>query len=287
MSPWLRVRISWWLASAALAVGCGGEVIRLGDGPPEVATGAANATGGAVSGSGGAAGGGLLAGGMAGEATLGGAGGDAGSGGAGACASGTVLASEVVWIGDSWVIRPGTQHTRVTELARQAGTLGPTEDYAFDLAKEAEDMAAVAKQYERGQARTPIKVLLMDGGTWDPIIANLAGASVSAAIDTSLTNFRALLAKIASDGTVENIVYFLVPALPTIPGVDVMRPQLKQACDESVVPCYFVDLQPLWDQRKPDEPSYTADDGIQASPTGGTVIGEAIWKTMQDHCIAQ
>jgi hypothetical protein len=221
--------------------------------------------------------------------TGGGSSGDAGvGGGTNTCASGQILASDVVWIGDSWVTIPGTQHTRVTELARQAGKLGAGEDYSFDLPQAAADMAAIAEQYETGQARaTKIKVLLMNGGTWDPIAANLTGASVSAAIDTAISNFRALLGKIASDGTVEHIVYFLQPELPTIPGVAVMRPQLQQACEESVVPCHFLDLEPLWQQRSDDEPSYTADDGIQASIKGGTVIGEAIWKIMQAECIAQ
>jgi hypothetical protein len=272
------------LAVAALLCGCGGDVVRLGDGPLGVSV-----TGGSagMSGTAGmAGGGGSSSDGGGAEAA---AAGDAGLGGeTGTCASGRVLASEVVWIGDTWVTIPGTQHTRVTELARQAGKLGAGEDYSFELAKAGEGMAAIAKQYETRQAGpVKIKVLLMDGGTWDPIIANLTGASVPAAIDTSISNFRALLGKIASDGTVEHIVYYLMPELPTIPGVAVMRPQLQQACEESVVPCHFLDLQPLWEQRADDEPSYTADDGIQASPKGGTVIGEAIWKIMQEECIAQ
>lgn len=269
-----------WLVSFGLLGGCGGELIRLGDGP---------LAGSSTSGAGGSAGSALAGSSSGGGTTSMLAAGEAGVGGeTDTCASGQVLSSEVVWIGDSWVIRPGTQHTRVTELARLAGTLATNEDYSFDLPKEGADMAAIAKQYEARQAgTTKIKVLLMDGGTWDPIIANLTGMSVSDAIDTSVRNFRSFLAQVASDGTVEHIVYFLVPELPTIPGVAEMRPELQQACAESAVPCHFLDLETLWQQRRDDEPSYTADDGIQASSKGGTVIGEAIWKIMQDECIAQ
>jgi hypothetical protein len=215
-------------------------------------------------------------------------GGEVGAGGGEPCPSGQILASEVVWIGDSWAFRPGTQHTRLTELARQAGTLALNEDYSFDLPKDGASMADVARQYEMRQAgATKIKVLLMDGGTWDPVIANLTGMSVPAAMDDSIANFKAFIAKVENDGTVQHIVYFLMPELPTIPGVAEMRPQLQRTCAESAVPCHFLDLDPLWEMRRNDEPSYTADDGIQASEKGGTVIAEAIWQIMQDECIAQ
>ena len=87
----------------------------------------------------------------------------------------------------------------------------------------------------------------------------------------------------ASDGTVRNIIYFLQPELPAIVGVAALRPQLRQACSDSAVPCYFIDLQPLW----VGHPEYTAGDGIQASTAGATVIADQIWATLRQHCIAQ
>ncbi|MET0791261.1 MAG: hypothetical protein ABW061_07035, partial [Polyangiaceae bacterium] len=95
--------------------------------------------------------------------------------------------------------------------------------------------------------------------------------------------FQGLLSKMASDGTVEHIVYVLVPELSTIPGVATMRPQLRQACADSVVPCYFLDLQPSWQGHS----EYTASNGIQASGVGAGVVADLIWSTMQDNCIAQ
>lgn len=209
---------------------------------------------------------------------------DAGDAGANEpCSRGQVLASEVLWIGDSWINNPGTQTSRVRDLARQAGTIGPDDDYV-ELAAAASDMAAIAKQYSTREAGTiKVKVLLMDGGTWDAIAAQMSNGSVDAAIDTSVSTFQGFLAKVASDGTVEHIVYFLVPELPSIPGVATLRPRLQQACAASAVPCHFIDLQPLW----LGHPEYTAPDGIQSSQAGAVVIANSIWATMQDHCIAQ
>jgi len=142
----------------------------------------------------------------------------------------------------------------------------------------------VAKQYDtRESGATKVKVLLMDGGTWDPIAAQMSGGSVATAIENSLSTFQQFLAKVASDGTVEQIVYFLVPELATIPGVATMRPRLQQACTGSAVPCYFIDLQPYWSGH----PEFTAADGIQSSEAGALLIGNLIWATLVDNCIAQ
>jgi hypothetical protein len=213
----------------------------------------------------------------------GGDGGDAGT--SPACAHATVLANEVLWIGDSWIQRPGTQHVRVRDLARAAGAIGQDEDYA-DLAADAANMAAVAKQYDTRESGTSkVKVLLMDGGTWDPIAAQMSGGSsaVPAALDSSISTFQQFLSKVANDGSVEHIVYFLVPELATVPGVATMRPRLQQACASSLVPCHFIDLQPYW----VGHPEYTAVDGIQSSEAGAVVRADLSWATMQENCIAQ
>lgn len=178
---------------------------------------------------------------------------------------------------------PGTQHTRVRDLARAAGAIGPNEDYA-NAAAAAADMAAITQQYRTQQSgATKVKVVLMDGGTWDPIAAQAKGEPIAPAIDGSIATFQDLLAEIASDGTVQHIVYFLVPELATVPGVATMRPRLQQACAASAVPCHFLDLQPLW----LGHPEYTATNGIQSSEAGARVIADSIWAIMQDNCIAQ
>lgn len=241
------------LLCAALP-GCGGKRIRLGDA-------STSSDGGATSG----------------------AGGSDGAAGDGACSAGPVLASEVLWIGDSWIQIPGTQHTRVRDLARESGAIGASEDFANEAAA-ATDMAAIADQYRARQSgATKVKVLLMDGGTWDPIAAQARGEPVGPAMNQAISTFETFLSEVASDGTVEHIVYFLVPELSTIPGVATMRPGLQAACANSAVLCHFLDLQPLW----VGHPEYTAVDGIQASEAGARVIADSIWGIMQDNCIAQ
>ena len=273
-----------WVALCSFP-GCSRELIRLGD-----ATEASSAIGGqagsdgATAGGGGAAARGSAA--TAGDASaMAGAADDtAGAGGADTCPRAQILASEVLWIGDSWIQIPnGTQHNRVRDLARAAGAIGPNEDYV-DLAAPAMFMTDIANQYAMQESGgTKVKVLLMDGGTWDPIAAQMSGASVPDAINHSVSAFQKFLAQVASDGTVQHIVYFLVPELSTVPGVATMRPLLQQACADSAVPCHFLDLQPLW----MGHPEYTAPDGIQASVAGATLIGDSIWSIMRQNCIVQ
>ncbi len=176
-----------WIAGLAVAfiavASCGGKVIRLGN--ATTGTGGGSATG--MDGGGGADGGGT-------------------------CQHGLVKANEVLFVGDSWVRIPGTQplDTRVRDLARAAGAIGPTEDYV-DLAAGGTTIATIASQYNTQEAgATKVKVLVMDGGGWDTILAGGSDASVTGVVNT----FTQHLAKVASDGTVQHIVYFLYPELP-------------------------------------------------------------------------
>jgi hypothetical protein len=193
------------------------------------------------------------------------------------CLRGQIKASEVAWIGDTWVTIPGTQHTRVRDLARSAGAIGPTEDYTVAAAPYA-TMAATATQYDTQEStQTKVKVVIMDGGTFDTIQSGGSDASVADVVAT----FQQFLAQVAADGTVEHVVYYLCPELSGIPGVAALRPPLQQACTASSVPCHFLDLQPLW----AGHPEYSS--GIQSSEAGAKVIADAIWSIMQQSCIAQ
>jgi hypothetical protein len=289
----LRLSVALYSLSA-----CGGELIRLGDGAAGATArggqagnggvfagggGPAAGAGGATGGAGAAAGGARATTAGDGSSTAAGADDTAGAGGANDCPHAQTPANQVVWIGDSWITDPGLQYTSVRDRARASGAIGPTDDYV-NLAAPATSMDAIAKQYETEESgSTPVKVLIMDGGTWDPIAAKMAGASVPDAISAAEARFQQFLDEVASDGTVERIVYFLVPPLSTVPGVDSMRPVLTSACMNSVVRCEFIDLRDAW----AGHPEYTAASGIQASVTGAGVIADLIWATMQDKCIAQ
>jgi hypothetical protein len=200
-----------------------------------------------------------------------------------ACPHAQVSADEVLWIGDSWILMPGSLVTTVQGRARTAEAIGPNDEYV-NAAAPGTTMSAIANQYAtREMGTTKVKVLIMDGGTWDTIVANMTGASIPAAAMSAASAFDQLLARIASDGTVEHIIYFLMPELGGIPGVATLRPLVKASCEESSVRCHFLDLQPLWSGH----PEYTAPGDTFANEAGAQVLAEAIWAIMQDECIAQ
>lgn len=199
----------------------------------------------------------------------------------GGCSQAQTSANEVLWIGDSWILYPSVQYTRVRDLARAAGAIGPNDDYTI-VAKAGATMAEIAKQYSTQEASaTKVKVLIMDGGTWDTIQASGASATVTSVVNT----FSQLLSTVTNDGTVEHIIYFLPPDLATIPGVPALRLPLQQACVQSAVPCHFIDLKDSWNGH----PEYFVTSAGIPIPTdaGGTAIAEAIWSVMQQNCIAQ
>jgi hypothetical protein len=199
----------------------------------------------------------------------------------GACPHRQVTANEVLWIGDSWILVTGSQHTRVAALARGAGAIGPTDDYAIGAAAAA-PLTAIVNQYAAREAGAiKVKVVIMDGGTWDTIVANASESSVNGVVNT----FGQFLTQVASDGTVQHIVYFLPPELPLIPGVAPLRPLLQQACGASTVPCHFIDLQQqIWSAH----PEYTdANLGFLPTDAGSQAVADAIWAVMQQNCIAQ
>jgi hypothetical protein len=256
--------------------GCGGDRLRLGDG-----TASEDDITGGVAGQGDHTGGAATAG--AATSTGGTTGGVASVTGGSpepGCERGRTRGEEVLWIGDSWITIPGTQYTRVAAYARDSGALGANENYWIEAAP-AKGIEDIREQYaSRESGSIKVRVLIMNGGTWDTIFAKGSDASVTKVVAT----FEQLLDEIESDGTVEHIVYFLQPELPTIPGVAKLRPGLMQLCEASSVPCYFVDLEPLWEGN---EDAYTDNSGVQASEAGARVIADAIWQVMQENCIAQ
>ena len=225
-----------WLRSAALvfagvtvlplAPGCGGEVIRLGVG--------ASSTGHD----------------------------------GGACPHAQVPASQVLWIGDVWQLLPAgaEPHTDVRNFARAARAIGPNDDYTIAAVAAAPMVppatkggpAPVPSQYTSQEAIAPVKVLIVDGGTWDTI-ANSSSATVTGVANA----FTQLLSTVASDGTVTAVIYFLMPELSNIPDVAQMRPLLEKACAASSVPCHFIDSAAALDR-----PNRRYDRGRSARPDG-------------------
>jgi lysophospholipase L1-like esterase len=194
-----------------------------------------------------------------------------------------VKANEVLWIGDSWIEIPGTQHTMVRDLARTSGALGQNEDYV-DKAVSGSPITTIIQQYTAYQAgATKVKVLLMDGGGIDVMQQNKTQASVDGVVE----KVKAHLTKVKADGTVQQIIYYTYPQLPASgPGQDVgpkLQPGLQAACEASAVPCHYLYLEPLF----MGHPEYIGSDSLHPSEAGAKVIAQAVWDIMKKNCIAQ
>lgn len=267
-------------------------------------TGGVSATGGrvgtgGVTGTGGlAATGGIIGTGGAGTGGVNGTGGTPGSGGTGTggasgtggstgCAHGQVAANEVLWIGDNWLQMPNGSTavpTVVRDLARGAETIGPTEAYA-DRSISGQGIASIVFEYTK--APQGFKVLLMDGGCVDLQHGTQLDGGTDIAVETVSGKFQELLVRAAAVGSMQHIVFVLIPEAPGVPGIGpgltALRPLLQQSCATSQVPCHFIDLQPLFAGRM----SSLLSDLVNPNADGARVIGQAIWKVMQDNCIAQ
>ncbi len=195
----------------------------------------------------------------------------------GDCAHGQVLPSEVLLIGDSWISLPGP---RVGQLARQAGVLALDEDYVFRAYAGAtiEDIVAQYDNYVTSSGRT-IKVVIMNGGAVDTYRTGGAQQTVDYVVDV----FSRFLARPVSAQTPRDVIYALYAEGTAIPGVPEMREPMRTACEQSSpVRCHFLDLNEVMAGH-----SEYVIDTINPSSAGSDAIAGAIWKLMQDDCIAQ
>ena len=142
----------------------------------------------------------------------------------------------------------------------------------------------IANQYAAREAgATKVKVVIMDGGTWDTILAN-DGARYA-----SVTSVASAFGRSPRAGRErrDRRAHHLLPdaRAPRHPGrrgaATLAAASLR---GQSTVPCHFLDLQPLW----AGHPEYTAPGAIPVpTEAGAIVIADAIWAVMQQNCIAQ
>jgi len=187
-------------------------------------------------------------------------------------------------IGDSFIALSHDITKDMIAIARDAGALAASDSYRDNSVSGTQLSGGISPQipvqYANGAKDAPAKVVIMDGGTWDTLVAGGSEASVNSVA----TTFGQLLSQVASDGTVEHIIYFLTPELPGIAGVAALRPLMQQSCRQSSVPCHFIDLQPFW----AGHPEYTTGDLVPIpTEVGATAIADAIWAEMQQRCVAQ
>lgn len=278
--------------------------------------GSPNAGGSLGSGGGPGAGGDMAGGGASsGGASAGGAGPDAGPPAEmPPCLSDD---SQIVLIGDSYI--NWVSHTFGADINQVSGL--SIENFAIGATSMGSGgIGLIAPQFDTAKATHPdIIAVIMDGGGNDVLVPdtvqfpqggqckNMGAESPNIPdcqkiVDKALQAGTDLFLKMAQGG-VRDAVFFFYPHVPlnTLVGgtdpngmLDYALPKIKAACDgayelslqmspDTPIRCHFVDLVPVFEGH----PDYFAATDIHPNPTGSRKMAEAIWKKMQDDCVAQ
>lgn len=205
------------------------------------------------------------------------------------CEPGVVQASEVVFIGESFIALSGAIPRFTSELAREAGTIGASESYrSYAVSGTQLTTGAIPEQFTRAVSEGPVKVVLMDGGGNDLLIGSRCRGGVDASCREIVTTVQTLFAQMKMDG-VEDVVYFFYPDPMGIgagikDAMDILRPEMRKACEEATdVRCVWVDQRESWEGNYA---TYTSD-GIHPTDAGSRASAQQIWDAMVASCIAQ
>ncbi len=208
-----------------------------------------------------------------------------------ACAPGDVGANEVLILGDSFFALSRQVPEDLAELARLAEVLAAGESYrdASRLTNNALALMSngIGDQYATAAAEAPPKVVVMTGGGADALLGSCEHADAECPLLVAATAaVEALLSQMAQDG-VAHVVYVFYPN-PLDAAVreklDALRPLIQNACNDSPVPCHWLDLLPSFDGRYDD---YILADGLNPTPAGARVVAEQIWALIERECLAQ
>jgi lysophospholipase L1-like esterase len=200
-----------------------------------------------------------------------------------------LVADDVLLIGDSYFEIPNQEFNReLSRLGREAGMIGPDEifrDRAISGTRLAGGFSPIPQQYANAQQQAPARVVVMDGGGNDIIQSQCADC---AGVTNAIASAQALLEQMAQDGTVEQIIFFYYPDFPNFPALradamDFMRPRLQAICDESSIPCEFLDLRPIF----VGHPEFTGPDNLHPSVVGSRATAQAVFAILEATPIAQ
>jgi lysophospholipase L1-like esterase len=207
-----------------------------------------------------------------------------------ACEKGTVKASEVLFIGESFIAQTGAIPRLTTQLARDAKTIGASESYRSTAVSGTQlTTGDIPGQFDSGKAKGPVKVVLMDGGGNDLLFGtDRCMGSYDAKCKEVVDVVHKLFMTMNAAG-VKDVVYFFYPDPMGIganikPAMDILRPEMQKECEGSTdVRCIWVDQRTSW-AGKYD--TFTSD-GIHPTEAGAMASAKQIWDSMVAHCIAQ
>jgi hypothetical protein len=210
-------------------------------------------------------------------------GGSTGVGGSGTCQKGTTKGNEVLFIGESFIAASSIPE-ETTKLARAAGSLGASDSYGDKsvsgtwIGNGAAN--SIPNQYKNNS--TGVRFVLMNGGGNDCWQGG-AESDRTNALNAATQLFKDMAAK-----KVEKVVYFFyadpigAQFASLTACLNLLRPSMKTLCDAQVSPkCYWVDLRDTWNGH----PEYTSD-GIHVAGPGNAPTAAAIFKSMQQNCVA-
>jgi lysophospholipase L1-like esterase len=230
-------------------------------------------------------------------AGTGGAGGSAGAAAASGatepaatCEKGAVKASEVVFIGESFIDQTDDIPRFLSQLARDAGTIAMSESYRSAAISGTQlTTGEIPMQFERAQGESPVKVVLMDGGGNDLLFgADRCAGEYDSKCKEVVDVVATLFEQMSSDG-VKDVVYFFYPDPMGIgasikDAMDILRPEMKKLCDGTGdVRCVWVDQRDSWEGNYD---TFTSD-GIHPTQAGSMASAKQIWDAMAANCVAQ
>jgi hypothetical protein len=199
-------------------------------------------------------------------------------------------ANELVVLGDAFFAVSHRITAFLEDFARQSGALSVGERYRDVSSVTGNTLAlggaGIEGQYLAASTDSPVRVVIMTGGGADVLLGSceIIGSDCPLLVEAAEAA-RALFQRMADDG-VERIFYAFYPD-PTDPllraEVDALRPLIASACQESAVPCHFVDLRPAFAGHE----SYLDATGTTPTPEGAEAAARQIWEEMRLQCVAQ
>jgi hypothetical protein len=210
--------------------------------------------------------------------------------GAPICKPTDMSGNALVIFGDALIeLSPFT--SSLEELARASGSLAAGANFRSYAAALnsflAGDTLSLAVQYDLAREEGPFRVAVMNGGETDMLQGSCGDAPRSdcAAVQAAVDGLDALLARMAADGVTEVVYFFYADPVnrPMVKaGLDVLRPLAQAACETGPIPCHFVDLRPVFENRYTE---YVSSDGLVFSEAGARASADTVWQRIQTECV--